>query len=179
PTDYVPEAGVDGKTAARCRFGKTSRFGANMTDGPGPCQYSPRDPNSTSERITISTRTSWKLPTVSTVTPGPGAYSPRKASETLKQGTSFSRGASRWASGGKISPGMESPGPAGYQLDPFPTRKANPCGFGSSQRMADTGSSSSSNVGTTSLQTPGPGSYSWDLKPFGPKVSMTPRREEY
>eukprot|EP00438_Fugacium_kawagutii_P000034 Skav208220 [mRNA] locus=scaffold3686:59111:66549:- [translate_table: standard] len=91
PADYstlLPGSPTQ-KQQKRIRFGKAQRFGRNKDDTPGPCQYSPIDPNVISERRSIGEKTgvtlglkgdTRKLPGVSDVTPGPGAYNPVKAS---------------------------------------------------------------------------------------------------
>mmetsp|Transcript_39796 Transcript_39796/g.71575 ORF Transcript_39796/g.71575 Transcript_39796/m.71575 type:complete len:220 (-) Transcript_39796:140-799(-) len=171
PADYVPSAKCPAdKVSARCRFSKSSRFNNGfMKDSPGPCQYTPRDPYAGTERITIAERTGFKLPNVMSVTPGPGAYTPTKPVETLKSGTCFCKGSTRWTVSG---PASESPGPAAYLIDSSHDRQSNTSsnGFGLTPRLKETSQSNTAD-------TPGPGSYTWDMKPYGPKISMTPRRD--
>lgn len=164
PADYVVQPGSPAdKRGKRVRFGKAQRFRRNKDDTPGPCQYTPINPNVISERRSIGEKTGVKLPGVSDVTPGPGAYNPVKVGETLDYGTSFYKGSTRWM----IVSQVESPGPAAYLADKEPSKATRSNGFGGGPRLIET------NAGDT----PGPGSYTWDLKSNGPKISMTPRRE--
>ncbi|CAJ1435097.1 unnamed protein product [Effrenium voratum] len=164
PADYVPPPGSPvQKQSQRVRFGRAERFRRTGADTPGPCIYTPQNPTATTERRTIGEKTPLKLPGMSEVTPGPGAYTPVKATETLKHGTSFYKGSTRWAMASQV----ESPGPAAYLADKEPTKQTKSNGFGFGPRLP----------GRSAADTPGPGSYTWDLKPYGPKISMTPRRE--
>eukprot|EP00440_Ansanella_granifera_P037879 gb/GFBE01041092.1/.p1 GENE.gb/GFBE01041092.1/~~gb/GFBE01041092.1/.p1 ORF type:complete len:214 (+),score=7.55 gb/GFBE01041092.1/:1-642(+) len=167
PADYVPIADCPSlKNSARTRFSKSERFGRTGEDTPGPCQYTPRNPCHSSQRKTIGAKDDLKLPGVSNVSPGPGAYTPRTVSESLKMGTSFCKGSSRWASLSQDA----SPGPAAYILDKEPKRVAASNGFGCGPRLKGD---------SVNDKTPGPGTYACELKPHGPKISMTPRRDEF
>uniref|UniRef100_A0A7S2HPS5 Uncharacterized protein n=1 Tax=Alexandrium andersonii TaxID=327968 RepID=A0A7S2HPS5_9DINO len=171
PCDYIP-TGVGDKASARCKFGRSNRFEREVVkDTPGPAEYTPRDPAATSERITIGERNT-KLPSVSnTCSPGPGAYSPSKAKEATRGcAANFSKGSGRWMA----SPALDSPGPAAYQHQAGVVGKRPPAaGFGTSPRAV--GLSFAGKPDKT--RTPGPGSYTWEMKPYGPRISMTPRRE--
>ncbi|CAK8991086.1 unnamed protein product [Durusdinium trenchii] len=152
PADYVapPASPVQRKTK-HVRFGRARRFSRNMDDTPGPCQYTPHNPLAISERRSIGEKTSVKLPGVSDVTPGPGAYTPVKAVETLNCGTSFYKGSTRWI----IASHVESPGPAAYMADKEPSKITKSNGFGGEARLPERSK--------TAGETPGPGSYTWDL----------------
>mmetsp|Transcript_73191 Transcript_73191/g.89828 ORF Transcript_73191/g.89828 Transcript_73191/m.89828 type:complete len:211 (-) Transcript_73191:45-677(-) len=164
PADYVVAPGSPAqKLSKRIRFGKAQRFGRIRDDTPGPCQYSPINPIVISERRSIGEKTGVKLPGVSDVTPGPGAYNPVKVAETLDYGTSFYKGSTRWM----IVNHVESPGPAAYMADKEASKNNRSNGFGGGPRLFE----------KNAADTPGPGSYTWDLKSGGPKISMTPRRE--
>mmetsp|Transcript_95820 Transcript_95820/g.132967 ORF Transcript_95820/g.132967 Transcript_95820/m.132967 type:complete len:210 (+) Transcript_95820:51-680(+) len=164
PADYVAFPGSPAeKKAKHVRFGRAQRFGRNKDDTPGPCQYTPSNPTAISERRSIGEKTAVKLPGVSDVTPGPGAYTPLKVAETLNKGTSFYKGSTRWI----ITNHVESPGPAAYLADKEPSKTTRSNGFGGGPRLIE----------NNATDTPGPGSYTWDLKSYGPKISMTPRRE--
>ncbi|CAE7556481.1 unnamed protein product [Symbiodinium pilosum] len=163
PTDYVSPSGCPTeKKSKHIRFGTAKRFGRTGEDTPGPCQYTPHNPTATSERRSIGERTHMKLPGVADATPGPGAYTPLKAA-VRSPGTAFHRGSPR----SFTTPLIEGPGPAAYMTDKDSKLAANSNGFGYGPRLQ----------GLSDDNTPGPGSYSWDLKPYGPKISMTPRRE--
>mmetsp|Transcript_7562 Transcript_7562/g.15729 ORF Transcript_7562/g.15729 Transcript_7562/m.15729 type:complete len:223 (+) Transcript_7562:65-733(+) len=174
PGDYAP-GGACQKAPKRCLFGKSNRFLDTSEDKPGPCEYTPRNPNVSSERKTIGEK-NVKLPNVSAVTPGPGAYTPLKNSDTVHHSTNFGGGARRWAAQ-MVSSTLESPGPAAYQHehDACGKRVPAPC-FGTSPRIVDPSQSPGAPAGKSVV--PGPGQYHWDLKPHGPKVSITPRREQ-
>ncbi|CAE7472273.1 unnamed protein product [Symbiodinium natans] len=163
PTDYVaPPLCPTEKRSRHIRFGTAKRFGRTGEDTPGPCQYTPHNPTATSERRSIGEKTYMKLPGVGDATPGPGTYTPAKAPQR-SPGTAFYRGSPR--SGMAVS--IEGPGPAAYNTEKEARQAANSNGFGYGPRLHSLSDDSM----------PGPGSYSWDLKPYGPKISMTPRRE--
>mmetsp|Transcript_749 Transcript_749/g.1578 ORF Transcript_749/g.1578 Transcript_749/m.1578 type:complete len:218 (+) Transcript_749:49-702(+) len=171
PSDYPSES--PRKVPPRVRFGTASRFHGHGADSsPGPAEYSPRDPRYTAQSQSIGERHSyWQ----SQSTPGPGTYVPEKAWSGSAAGTlpsistNFARRSGRLGGHYLGGAGLESPGPAAYQLSPPPTyRKIPATAFGTSPRLKD-----HHELG----QGPGPGAYSLDLKPRGPKVSITPRRE--
>uniref|UniRef100_A0A7S4RKM3 Uncharacterized protein n=1 Tax=Alexandrium monilatum TaxID=311494 RepID=A0A7S4RKM3_9DINO len=175
PSDYVP-MGVGSKVAARCKFGTSKRFGRPNKDGPGPAEYSPRDPMVVSERKTIGERNG-TLPLVTpTSTPGPGSYTPSRVREAPGCAANFARSSKRLVSPPLRGSSLDSPGPAAYQHEVGRSvgRRTPAVGFGTSptqrlQSQDHTGKADSD-------RTPGPGSYTWELKPYGPKISITPRR---
>mmetsp|Transcript_23422 Transcript_23422/g.44093 ORF Transcript_23422/g.44093 Transcript_23422/m.44093 type:complete len:208 (-) Transcript_23422:90-713(-) len=161
PADYVASPGCPvEKKSKHIRFGTAKRFGRTGEDTPGPCQYTPHNPTATSERRSIGEKTPMKLPGVA-ATPGPGAYTPMKALGG-QGGSSFFRGTPRPF----IASLIDGPGPAAY-ADKDLRQTSRSSGFGYGARLQE----------LSADDTPGPGSYSWDLKPYGPKISMTPRRE--
>mmetsp|Transcript_34927 Transcript_34927/g.98029 ORF Transcript_34927/g.98029 Transcript_34927/m.98029 type:complete len:219 (-) Transcript_34927:75-731(-) len=171
PGDYAPHEGpgqVVERAHARVLFGKSDRFASAKNQNPGPCEYSPRKPTIVTERKTIGER-NVKLVNVLDVTPGPGAYSPTTTKETVRHATNFARGTSRWVvpQGGRV--GDESPGPAAYQHETSAGRRGG-TGFGTSPRIVDM-----AHAARTS-KTPGPGSYCYEMRSYGPKISITPRR---
>mmetsp|Transcript_148871 Transcript_148871/g.414799 ORF Transcript_148871/g.414799 Transcript_148871/m.414799 type:complete len:223 (+) Transcript_148871:35-703(+) len=173
PGYYDPRASSE-RAPKRCIFGRSGRFVMGEENRPGPCEYTPRDPKVTSERKTIGERFS-SVPVDPNLTPGPGAYSPDKrgpsassSASPRQRGSSFG-GAPRWGAAAC----QESPGPAAYQQERAAcARRVPAAGFGTSPRLIGT-----SGDEPAAIKSPGPGSYSWDLKPYGPKISITPRRD--
>lgn len=187
PGEYAPQDVTVARSAARCCFTTSNRWREHVDNKPGPCDYTPSDPTVTSPRSTIGSRgankgTSTEEPQ-SKLTPGPGAYSPKAPCtprpRALTPGTDFARGgsrsfglSSRWVS--RADACGQSPGPAAYSGDHrglVSTSKRQPCAsFGTSPRLI--------NHYPRAHSSPGPGTYSWNPKPYGPKHSMMPRRDE-
>mmetsp|Transcript_67280 Transcript_67280/g.122753 ORF Transcript_67280/g.122753 Transcript_67280/m.122753 type:complete len:234 (+) Transcript_67280:120-821(+) len=187
PGEYATQDVTVSRSAARCLFGSSNRFREHADDKPGPCDYTPSDPTVTSPRRTIGSRGrnkgTFDEETKSNLTPGPGAYSPYKAPTTpraVTPGTNFAKGGTRstglsprWV-GRSGAFGLESPGPAAYSGERrglSSTSKRQPsASFGTTPRLI--------NHYPRAHSSPGPGTYSWNLKPYGPRHSMMPRRDE-
>mmetsp|Transcript_20538 Transcript_20538/g.58165 ORF Transcript_20538/g.58165 Transcript_20538/m.58165 type:complete len:215 (+) Transcript_20538:53-697(+) len=164
PGDYAPQ-GICDKSHGSYVFGSANRFGQKSDASPGPCEYTPRNPSHGAEKRTILERGTPRR--AGDIAPGPGTYTPT-ASVEHGRCTNFARGTSRWLSQASYM-GLESPGPAAYQQDNAACgRRAPAASFGSGPRGS---------IATTRGPTPGPGAYTWEKKPFGPKISITPRRE--
>lgn len=159
------------KANAKWGFGSSTRKGLGKSDGgPGPGEYTPRDPTvvSTKSVMGVSARKSDFAPDLA-FTPGPGAYSPVAIKDTVKRAAVLAQKANRME---KLSDGnLESPGPAAYacsRADPVRVR-APSHGFGTASRNTDT---------ANKLLVPGPGTYEPKQRSKGPKISITPRRPD-
>eukprot|EP00927_Polykrikos_kofoidii_P061441 TRINITY_DN56280_c0_g1_i1.p1 TRINITY_DN56280_c0_g1~~TRINITY_DN56280_c0_g1_i1.p1 ORF type:complete len:216 (-),score=8.79 TRINITY_DN56280_c0_g1_i1:161-808(-) len=167
PGNYAPE-GACLKAHARCLIGKASRWGNDSKDTPGPCEYTPRDPRIVSERRTMGERKA-TVPEVPSMTPGPGTYTPAK-SRTAEGSTNFARSTGRTGRAKIGIVGIDSPGPAAYELDSKQSARRVPsAAFGTSPRIPEN---------QWGVKTPGPGSYNSALKPKGPLMTMAPRRDD-
>lgn len=172
PADYTSLDVSFRKSQPRCLMPRSSR-GAQWlrtaTDGgPGPAEYSPKNPSFISAAKSIGE----KLPReVVTLTPGPGTYTPR--GERRSCSSNFAKRTGRVLPTARFlqTPmGYDTPGPAAYQFDSKETGRHGPkIGFGSCPRITG--------FETQGARTPGPGAYSWELKPYGPRISMAARIE--
>merc|ERR1719498_2247308 len=115
PGEYSPVDSVI-RAPARCLFGMARRFARSQyDDAPGPCEYTPRNPNITRERKTIGEKLRVMLPEACAVTPGPGAYETLMTSARGGKAVSFSGAPSRQNAQRGANIGQDSPGPATYQ----------------------------------------------------------------
>merc|ERR1719409_765193 len=68
PGQYAPNAACS-RSQARCLFGMNPRFKQSVDESPGPCEYTPRNPNATAERKSIGEKSA-VLPGVINANPG-------------------------------------------------------------------------------------------------------------
>jgi len=166
PAEYLPKDKVALKASAAWGFGTSKRNPMGFGGAPGPGEYTPSNPNITSPRCCFGTSTR-PQPSTKHGTPGPGSYNPLRVKDTVHLSATIQ--------GARYDPAADkqSPGPAAYNQSVRIQAKAPPSwGFGTAARTTNA-------VQDSSLLNPGPGSY--EAKPtfHGPKISITPRREEF
>lgn len=167
PAEYEPKTGVALKSSAKWGFGTSKRIPMGGAGAPGPGEYTPSDPNVVSARANFGTAKRPDAADSKNRVPGPGAYNPLRVSDTVNRGKTIL--GTRMGNLGDLN----SPGPAAYnQGTKIQAKKLPSWGFGTAPRHTDAAH------GNLALKNPGPGTYQLPPSFHGPKISITPRRED-